>query len=229
MIGSGHTCAPMAILFKIIADFYDMPCRMVVGPGHALNMALDANYNWNIVDVAQLNFNGKKLLRRMPWSAHQGEDIWNFYDEIKGNKAMSIRCLTEEVRIVQSSPRRMIPFVNPQRDPVNILQVLAELEYYLLVHYMEEYEFVHHNTEKHAVSLRNGLTIRCQGHCIQSRLDIRIILERSMIRCLHKASSRMDFMKWLLSGLERKNFVDSSSVVTNAIYTAKAIEQKLKT
>ena len=35
MVGSEHECAPMAIMFKVIADFFNMPTRLVTSSDHA--------------------------------------------------------------------------------------------------------------------------------------------------------------------------------------------------
>ena len=133
MVGSRHDCAPKAIMFKVIADFFKMPCRVVTTSDHAWNLGLDQDGKWQRMDVAQLNFQGMAMSNSvdspsMPLPATSVFD----YSTASGSEGI-LDTHDEEQAVVDETKRRAIPISVPDfLEQIKHAQVLEELEEFLL-------------------------------------------------------------------------------------------------
>ena len=129
MFGSSHSCAPMAITVKIIADFFKMPCRVVFSDDHVFNLVLDRQNQWKALDVAQLNFQGKMLSVHYasPAIPLDKEDVYD-YSKVSGNKAMSPEIYEEEQSVVDAAAWRMLPITPDLVEPIKYSKVLEDLQ-----------------------------------------------------------------------------------------------------
>ena len=133
MVGSYHNCVPMAIMFKVISDFFGMPCRVVGDNKHCFNLGLDQQGKWQLVDVAQNNFQGMLMLEGIdtPSTPLDVRDMYP-YSRFSGNKACIAETHNEEQWVVDNSVRRMNPISVPESTvQIKHSKMFAELEGFL--------------------------------------------------------------------------------------------------
>ena len=137
MIGSFHDCAPSAILFKVIADFFEMPCRVAGNRVHAFNLGLDQQGKWQPVDVSRRDFQGMEISQYndAPSIPVDPKSVWD-YSKFDGNKAVIPETQLQEQSLISKMKRRMIPVsMTYVAGQIHHIKMLRELEEFLLNHF----------------------------------------------------------------------------------------------
>ena len=126
MFGSWHTCGPKTLTFKVMADYFQMPCRVAESDIHMFNLGLDRQGQWRVIDLAQMNFGGQIILSDSDIPLETDDFDMFDYSKCSGNAAMFPGLLLEEQSVVRRTTRRMI------EEPMKYWKVLGDLEKFLV-------------------------------------------------------------------------------------------------
>ena len=245
MVGSSHDCAPNAYMFKVIADFFQMPCRVISTGDHVFNLGLDQDGKWQRMDVAQMNFQGMTISNfvdspSMPVPATSLYD----YSKASGTEGVFDGMHDAERAVVTESHRRTIPISVPDfLEQIKHAQVLEQLEEFL----MENDKYLHTQFVKvvrpilkefHVVEASldvvgdKGKRKELLARHVKALIQVRQVLDELVVLCLDNPNVLYrlyePLVAWLESDADRKLYLQSiEKLVTNRGRKYQAVRKRV--